>query len=93
MSSREEDTDARLARLATATSALRPRAGFSARVMVAIGREQPSGFIDALWTSSRRFLPIAALAAAVSVVWAVESITTVDDTLAASYGSVDRDGE
>jgi TRAP-type uncharacterized transport system fused permease subunit len=93
MSSREEDVHARFARLANATEGLRPRAGFSARVMAAIEREQPLGFIDALWASSRKFLPIAALAAAVSVVWAVESMTTVDDALAATYGAVDLDGE
>ena len=93
MSSREEDLDARLARLASATAVIAPRAGFNAKVMAAIDREEPAGIFDALWASSRRLLPIAALAAAVAVVWAVENSGTVDDALAASYGSVDLDGE
>jgi hypothetical protein len=92
MSPREEDVDMRLARLARETDALGPSAGFNARVMAAIEREEPAGF-DALWASSRRLLPIAALAAAVAVVWAVENRGTVDDALAVSYGSVDLDGE
>ncbi|HEX3596876.1 MAG TPA: hypothetical protein VHU80_17325 [Polyangiaceae bacterium] len=89
----EEDAEARLSRLAGATAALGPRGGFTARVMAAIEAEQPLGLIDALWASSRRLLPIAALAAAVAVVWAVENQTTVDDALAVTYGSVDLDAE
>jgi hypothetical protein len=93
MSPREEDLEARLARLARETEALGPKPGFSAKVMAAIDREEPGGFVDALWASSRRLLPIAALAAAVAVVWAVENRGTFDDALAVSYGSVDFDGE
>ena len=93
MSPREEDVEARLARLSRETEALGPSPGFNARVMAAIDREEPAGFIDALWASSRRLLPIAALAAAVAVVWAVQSSGTVDDALAITYGSVDLDGE
>ena len=93
MSPREEDVEARLARLAGETEALGPSAGFNAKVMAAIDREEPAGFIDALWASSRRLVPIAALAAAVAVVWAVQNRGTVDDALAVSYGSVDLDGE
>jgi hypothetical protein len=93
MSPREEDVEARLARLARETEALGPSVGFNAKVMAAIDREEPAGFIDALWTSSRRLLPIAAVAAALAVAWAAQSSGTVDDALAVSYGSVDFDGE
>jgi hypothetical protein len=93
MSPREEDVEARLARLSRETEALGPSPGFNARVMAAIDREEPAGFVDALWASSRRLLPIAALAAAVAVVWAVQSHGTADDALAITYGSVDLDGE
>ncbi|HEX4335508.1 MAG TPA: hypothetical protein VH062_06310 [Polyangiaceae bacterium] len=89
----EDDVEARLVRLAGATAALHPSGGFTARVMSAIEREQPLGLIDALWSSSRRFLPIAAFAAAVAVVWAVENQTTVDDALAVTYGAMDLDAE
>ena len=93
MSPREEDVEARLARLSRETEALGPSPGFNASVMAAIDREEPASFADALWASSRRLLPIAALAAAVAVVWAVQSSGTVDDALAITYGSVDLDGE
>jgi hypothetical protein len=49
--------------------------------------------VKALWVSSRRFLPIATLAAAAAVVWAVESQTSVDDALAVTYGAMDLDAE
>ena len=91
MSSGKDDLDVELARLGTATLALRPTAGFGERVMAAIQREAPVGMLDAIWASSRRMLPIAALAAAAAVVWAVQSQTTIDDALAVSYGSVELD--
>jgi len=93
MTFEDEELDAKLSRLATQTAGLGATAGFTARVMAAIEREQPLGLIEALVTSSRRFLPIAALAAAAAVVWAVESQTTVDDALAVTYGSVELDAE
>jgi hypothetical protein len=89
----EEEVDAKLSRLAKETAALLPTGGFTARVMAALEREQPLGLIEALWTSSRRLLPIAALAAAAAVVWAVESQTSVDDALAVTYGAMDLDAE
>ena len=89
----EDDMEARLARLGRATDELRPSAGFSARVMAAVEREQAPGLLELLWVSSKRLLPIAAVAAACAVVWAVQSQTTVDDALAVTYGSVDFYGE
>ncbi|HVW26825.1 MAG TPA: hypothetical protein VHC69_15760 [Polyangiaceae bacterium] len=93
MTFHDKELDSTLSRLARQTATLGPRAGFAAKVMAAIEREQPLGIIEALWTSSRRFLPIAAIAAAAAVVWAIESQTTVDDALAVTYGSVDLDAE
>jgi hypothetical protein len=89
----EDEVDAKLSRLANETAALGPSGGFTARVMAAIEREQPLGVVEALWTASRRLLPIAALAAAAAVVWAVESQTTVDDALAVTYGAMDLDAD
>jgi hypothetical protein len=89
----EEEVDAKLSRLAKETAALGPSGGFTAKVMAAIEREQPLGLVEALWASSRRLLPIAALAAAAAVVWAVESQTSVDDALAVTYGAMDLDAE
>ncbi len=89
----EEDLDARLERLAHATEAIRPSRGFTSRVMGAVGSPSPSGWLEGLRASSFRLLPMAALAAALAVVWAARSQASVDDALAVSYGSVDLDGE
>ena len=85
----QEDIDQRLSRLSGATDALRPSAGFSARVMLAIGAEAAPSFFETTWFSARRLLPVAAIAAALAVVWAVQVDSTVDDALATSYASMD----
>jgi len=84
-----EDIDQRLARLAGATHPLRPSAGFSARVLQAIDAEALPGFWENAWFSSRRLLPVAAIAAALAVGWAVQVDRSVDDELATSYASVE----
>ena len=84
----QEDIDLRLARLSGATDALRPSHGFSARVMLAIDAESAPNFFETAWFSARRLVPIAAIAAALAVVWAVQVDGTVDDELATSYASV-----
>lgn len=81
--SQDEDIDARLARLAAGTAELRPRAGFSSRVMQRIGQEPP-GTLYALNTPARRFLPLGMLAAALAMVWAVSVSSQVDEAMAAS---------
>lgn len=85
----QEDIEQRLSRLAGATEALRPSAGFSARVMLAIEAEAAPGFFEATWFSARRLLPVAAVAAALAVVWAVQVDGSVDDELATSYAAVE----
>ena len=87
--SEQEDFEQRLARLSGATNALRPSAGFSARVMLAIEHEAAPSFLETTWFSARRLLPVAAIAAAVAVVWAVQVDGTVDDELATSYASME----
>jgi hypothetical protein len=86
----QEDIDRRLARLSGATEGLRPSAGFSSRVMLAIdGIESPAASIfETAWFSARRLVPGLAIAAALAVVWAVQVDGTVDDELATSYASV-----
>ena len=85
----QEDIEQRLARLSNATETLRPSAGFSSRVMLAIEREGAPSFLEATWFSARRLLPVAAIAAAMAVVWAVQVDGTVDDELATSYASME----
>jgi hypothetical protein len=69
-----EDTDARLERLKLATGSIRPRPSFAARVVAAASREEASGdWTFDLVLAARRLVPIAALAAAVGMIWAVQS--------------------
>ncbi|HET7541961.1 MAG TPA: hypothetical protein VFK05_18940 [Polyangiaceae bacterium] len=89
--SEQEDIEQRLSRLAGATDALRPSRGFSARVMLALASDVQAApsFLEATWFSARRLLPVAAIAAAMAVVWAVQVDGSVDDELATSYASVE----
>jgi hypothetical protein len=84
-----EDFDQRLARLGQSTEALRPSAGFSARVMAAVAAEAAPSILESTWFSARRLLPIAAIAAALAVVWAAQVERSVDDELATSYAAVE----
>jgi hypothetical protein len=81
--SHEEDIERRLARLASATADVKPRADFSGRVMQRIGQEQ-LGTLYALRTPARRFLPLGVLAAAVAMFWAVSVDNEVNEALASS---------
>jgi len=85
----QENIEQRLARLSGSTDALRPSAGFAERVMLAIGAEAAPSFFESTWFSARRLLPVAAIAAAMAVVWAVQVDGTVDDELATSYASME----
>ena len=85
----QNEIEQRFSRLAQATDALRPSAGFSARVMFAIQGEVPPSFLETTWFSARRLLPIAAIAAAVSLVWAVQVDSSVDDALASTYAAME----
>jgi hypothetical protein len=83
VNNRDEDIDARLERLARATEAIEPRADFGARVARAIEAEGRRESFHELRQPARRVLPALALAAAVSLVWAVKSDQAFDDALAA----------
>lgn len=86
----QEDIELRLARLSASTEALRPRPGFSVNVMAAIDAAERSttGFFETAWLSARRLVPVAAIAATMAVVWAVQVDGTVDDELATTYASM-----
>ena len=83
-----EDIDSRLARLSGETAALRPTNGFADRVMLAIGADPAPSFFETTWFSARRMLPVAAFAAALAVVWAMQVDGSVEDDLATTYASV-----
>jgi hypothetical protein len=83
----------RLARLRRATDGVRPSTGFEARVLGALEAEpanaRPSAFPAGLWPAARRCLPLAALAAALALVWALESESAADDALATTYDATE----
>ncbi len=83
-----EDIDRRLARLRDATEAVHESPAFSARVLQALAAESAPSFWENAWFSSRRLLPVAAVAAALAVGWAVQVDRSADDELASSYASV-----
>lgn len=70
------------------TSGVGPRTGFSDRVMHAVEAERvgPLAFVP---RASKRFVPVAALAAAAAVVWAVTAIRDADDATASSDDSAE----
>ena len=82
MKNPNEDMDTRFARLSRETEGVRPRPDFGARVARALESEQRGGWLLDLGRPARRVLPALALAAAVSLVWAVESDLAFDDALA-----------
>jgi len=82
MNDREVDIDERLAHLAAATRDITPRADFTARVMQAVQAEQGPLFVRAMVRAGRRFVPVAAIAAAVALVWAVRADDSLDEVLA-----------
>jgi hypothetical protein len=53
-----------------------------------ITAEAAPSLLESAWFSARRLLPVAALAAALAVVWAVQAERSVDDELATTYASV-----
>jgi hypothetical protein len=77
----DDDIDVRLKRLARATEGVRPRPDFGARVAQALEAEHGGGLLLELGRPARRILPALALAAAVSLVWAVQSDLAFDDAL------------
>jgi hypothetical protein len=78
----QDSVDARLRELGRATEVIRARAGFADLVMNAIQREPI--WLTELVSSSRRLLPIAALAAVLSVAWGKWSTDSANEVLAAS---------
>ena len=63
------------------TRDIEPRAGFSDRVMRAASAERV-GLLAFVPRASKRFVPIAAIAAAAAIVWAVTAARDADDATA-----------
>jgi hypothetical protein len=83
----DEAIDRRLAELASATDRIAATAGFTRRVMQAVRAE--GLFREEILRSSWRLGPIAAVAAAIAVFWAVSSEHATDAVLATSDDAVE----
>lgn len=85
----DDDLDALLARIGQETSNIAPRADFTERVMWAIEAEAQPSWLRAMGRAGQRLLPIAALAAAIALIWAAEGESALDEVLAASYDATE----
>lgn len=86
----DETLEQRLARLGAGTAAVRPRGGFNDRVMRAVQSSRPSLF-DGVLRSARAMVPVALVAAALAVGWAVRTDRAADMALAASFDAVETE--
>ncbi len=88
MTEPHDEVDRRLGKLARATESIRARSGFAERVMLRVAAE--GGWREELVRSSRRLVPLAALAAVAAVAWAVLSASTTDEALAVAEENVEE---
>lgn len=87
---RDETLDGRLARLGGATGGLRPRGGFNDRVMRAVHASRP-GFFESVLRPARAMVPVALMAAALAMGWAVRTDHAADQALASSFDVVEME--
>jgi len=82
----EDDFDDRLSRLARATEALGPSAGFVGRVLAAVEGDREPGWREGVVRFGRAMLAVAALSALAGLAVAFESERSADLDLAMTYG-------
>ncbi len=87
------DIDEELARLTRSTDGIGPRPGFSMRVEDAISRSPDASSFrdwrDDLRTPARRLIPMAALAALISLVFAARTASAFDEAVVDSIEETD----
>ncbi len=86
-----DEMDERLERLRKATDGVRPRADFTARVLGAVSAKAAPAmdFWSQLPRAARWFVPVAALAAVVSIGFAATNQNDVDDAVVANWDEAD----
>lgn len=85
----DEAMDERLASIGRRTAALRPRPGFDDRVMRAVKSSAAPGLFEDVLRSARAMVPVAVMAAALAMGWAVRTDQAADMSLAASFDAVE----
>lgn len=77
--STDDRVEAKMRELAARTAPLRLPSGLEARVLARLARATPFTWVDLAWTGLRRAVPVAVVAAAVAVVFAlIENHALVD---------------
>jgi hypothetical protein len=87
----EQGIERELARLAAATEAVRPRAGFEARVLAAVSLERAPGWERGVLRFGKAMLAAAAVSALLSVIAAARTDEPDDDAVAMTYGLEEMD--
>lgn len=87
----DEAMDERLARIGQATASLRPRPGYDDRVMRAVQASRGAGAFDGVLRAARAVMPVAVMAAALAVGWAVRTDRAADMALASSFDAVEME--
>lgn len=85
----DEAMTERLAAVGRRTAALRPRGGYNDRVMRAVQASRGAGVFDGLVRASRAIMPVAVMAAALAVGWALRTDRAADMALASTYDVVE----
>ena len=91
MTETDETIDARLQRLADATSGLHARPGFAERVLVAAQAAAKPMWLDSITMSARSVFAVAVLAAAAALTLAVRSDWAATEASAVAYGTMEVD--
>jgi anti-sigma-K factor RskA len=90
MKPHEEDFELRLARLKAQTEGVTPRAGFEERVLVLLGATTANdNTMNLVWRWGKFGVAVSALAAAASIVFALNSHLEVEQEEALAYGTTE----
>ncbi|MBW2524620.1 MAG: hypothetical protein JRI23_10615 [Deltaproteobacteria bacterium] len=89
MSEPDDFIDAKLAQLARATEDVVPTAAFDDWVAAAVGRESGVVWFESVWRTGRVALLVGALAAAASVVLAMNARIDLDEQVMANFEMVE----
>ena len=85
----DEAMNERLAAIGRSTAALRPRAGYNDQVMRAVQASRGAGVFDGVLRAARAMVPVAVMAAALAMGWAVRTDRAADMEIAASFDAVE----
>jgi hypothetical protein len=89
MNPHEEDFELRLSRLKAQTEGVTPRAGFEESIFVLLGANTANDTVNLVWRWGKVGVAVSALAAAASIVFALNSHLEVEQEEALAYGTME----